>query len=316
MRALRFSRPGHPLEVLELVELPEPKPGPGQALVEVLASPISPTDRLGLRGLYPLPFADNIPGVQGVARVLELGPDCGGPPVGSMIILPVRCGAWRERLCVPVAELVVIPPGRDPAESSTLRIEALTAAVLLDDLASGDWFIHSPGAGAVGRYLTALGGLRDMHSIALVGSREPIADLWGLGADHVLVREPSLPNRLAELGLPSPRMAFDGSGGVASELLATCMAPTGELIVYGAVSRMPVQLSVAQLVFRDIQVRGFWLYRWARAAGPEYVQASLQELVTLNLRERVEARVSLDDWRDGLHLSEQPGIRGRVVLTP
>src|SRR5690606_4618439 len=127
--------------------------------------------------------------------------------------------------------------------------EALTAAILLDELSPGEWFIHSPVAGSVGRYLTRLARARELRSIALVGSREPIADLWGLGADNVQVREAELAARLAELGLSQPRMAFDGSGGLTSELLASCLRVGGELVVYGATSRHPVELSVAQLVF-------------------------------------------------------------------
>lgn len=326
MRALRFKpnstsdlrsiAAGDPRSVLELVELPEPQPQPGEVLCEVLASPISPMDRLGLRGLYPLHPSAGIPGAQGVALVVELGEGVREVEVGTVVLLPVRVGAWRERLTVPAETLIPLSPRCDPVTSCTLRIEALTAAALLAELAPGDCFVHSPGGGSVGRYLTVLARARDLRSVALVGSREPIADLWGLGADHVLVREPGLPERLAALGLPEPRLAFDGSGGAVSELLATCLQVGGELVVYGATSRSPVSVSVDQLVFRDIRVRGFWLHRWVAAVGMQRVRAEIDALAAMQLREHVIARFTLEQWPEALEQAEREGARGRVVFTP
>jgi NADPH:quinone reductase-like Zn-dependent oxidoreductase len=197
-----------------------------------------------------------------------------------------------------------------------LRIEGLSAAVLLDELAPGEWFIHSPGAGAVGRYLTTLAQVRSLHGVALVGSREPIAELWGLGADHVFVREPGLARRVTELGLSAMRLGFDGSGGEVTDLLASTLEPGGEVVVYGAMTRQPPQLSIEQLVVRDIRLRGFWLHRWAQGAGEDYVQALLQELLTLGLRERVAAMHGLDEWRSAIMLAESGLARGRVLLRP
>lgn len=316
MRALCCNPSGHAPAQLELVELPEPEPRAGEVLVEVLASPISPIDRLSLRGLYPLHPAYGIPGAQGVGLVVELGKGLREPEVGSVVLLPVRVGAWCERLVVPAVTLISLSAHRDPVAACTLRIEALTAAALLAELEPGECFVHSPGAGSVGRFLTVLARDRGLRSIALVGSREPIAELWGLGADNVLVREPGLPARLSALGLGQPRLAFDGSGGRASAMLGSCLRVGGELVVYGATSREAIQLPVDQLVFKDIRVRGFWLHRWAEAAGYPRVRSELEALVAMDLREHVVARFGLDQWPAALALAEQTGARGRVVFTP
>ena len=83
MRALRLQMSGDPRTMLALVELPEPEPRAGELLVEpragellveLLASPISPTDRLMVRGHYPLHAPDGIPGAQGVARARPCRP--------------------------------------------------------------------------------------------------------------------------------------------------------------------------------------------------------------------------------------------------
>lgn len=314
MRALHVSTPGQPLAVLELVELPDPTPGPGELLVEVLTSPISPLDRLQIRGNYPLP--SRWPGAEGVGRVLALGAGVAYPRVGERVILPIRWGAWRERLTMPASLAVVAPSTRASRDLATLRLEGLSAAALLDSVEPGGWFVHSPGSGSVGRWLTTLAARGNLHSIALVGSREPIADLWGLGADHVFVRDDEVPRRVAELGLPIPRIGFDGSGGPTSELIAAMLEPSGELIVYGGATRRGPELSIATLVHRDIVVHGFWLHRWAQSAGEHYVQAKLQELVGIDHRERIAGEFELEHWRDAIALAEDERTQGRVLLRP
>lgn len=315
MRALRRNPDGG--TSLELVEdLPEPQPGAGEVLCEVLASPISPIDRLAVRGLDGKTDEAAILGTQGVALVVELGEGVREPEVGSVVLLPLGVGAWRERLAVSAAELVALSPFCDPVSACTLRMEALTAAALIAPLEPGEWFVHSPGAGSVGRYLTVLARERGLRCVALVGSREPIADLWGLGADHVLVREPNLRERLDALGLPQARMAFDGSGGSVSDLLATCLGPGGELVVYGATSRLPVLVSIEQLIARGVRVRGFSLARWSEQVGWDRVATQLAALGGMELHEHVVGRYTLEQWPDALAQAERIGARGRVVFTP
>jgi trans-2-enoyl-CoA reductase len=316
VRALRSNPGGDPRTWLELIEQPEPQPGPGEVLCDVLASPISPRDRLSIRGLDPMHPKGGVLGSQGVALVVELGDGVREPEVGTVVLLPVRAGAWRERLVVPASALISLSTHRDPVSACTLRIEALTAAALIGELEPGECFVHSPGAGSVGRYLTALARARGVRSVALVGSREPIADLWGLGADHVLVREAGVPERLGALGFPEPRVAFNGSGGLVSELLAACLGPGGELVEYGAIDRHPLQLSLEHLTLRGIRVRGFSLPRWSTEVGPLRVTTELEALAGMDLREHVVGRFTLEQWPDALEQAERVGARGRVVFTP
>jgi len=332
LRALRIRRFATPLEALELVEEPEPEPEPGELLVEVLASPISPMDRLIVRGHYygapgmpggapgmqePGSGPGSVAGTQGVARVLERRPDRSGrthgPAPGSLVLLPIRCGAWRERLCMAGEHTLALPPGIDPGEACTLRVEALSASVLLDELEPGASFVYSPGAGSVGRYLATLGAMRGHRGVGLVGHSEQ-------GTESTLVRRPGVGAELRaeflRLGLPTPRVGFDGSGGEASEALCASLDEGGELVVYGGASRRPTQVSTAQLVFRGVAVRGFWLRRWTESAGPEQLHARLQGLAERGLREQVVGRRGLEAWEEAFGLAEAALRMGRVVLTP
>ena len=85
MRAVIFEQFGDPAEVLQVREVPEPEPGPGQVLVRMLASPIGPADLLTIRGEYghrlKLPAT---PGTEGVG-IVEAG-RAAGSALGRMVI--------------------------------------------------------------------------------------------------------------------------------------------------------------------------------------------------------------------------------------
>ncbi|HWS58327.1 MAG TPA: alcohol dehydrogenase catalytic domain-containing protein, partial [Actinotalea sp.] len=72
MRAILATAPGGP-DVLTLVDLPEPAPGPGQVLVQVAAAGVNFIDTYRRSGLYPMPFP-HVVGGEGAGVVVAVGP--------------------------------------------------------------------------------------------------------------------------------------------------------------------------------------------------------------------------------------------------
>ncbi|MFW5816141.1 MAG: alcohol dehydrogenase catalytic domain-containing protein, partial [Wenzhouxiangella sp.] len=92
----RYSRRGpNPAELIEAVEVDLADPGSGEVLVEVLASPINPSDLLTLTGQYGiLPDLPATAGNEGVGRVVEVGTKVQGLSPGQTVLLPLGCGTW------------------------------------------------------------------------------------------------------------------------------------------------------------------------------------------------------------------------------
>lgn len=314
MKAVVVVRDG-PRPRAVVVETPAPVPGPGESLVQLIAAPIEPMDRLILLGFYPLGTRGSIDGnlilgAQGLGRVVTSDrPEL----VDARVLLPVRSGTWRSQLAVPTASLIRVPDDVSDEAAAPLRIGATSASAMLEWLQPGDAFVQSPGAGAVGLYAAQLAKRRGLRAICLVRTPERRALLMRLGAHAVLPDDSDAPRSVARLGL-QPRLALDGTGGVTTKRLAACLADGGTVVRYGAISGAHAELDVAASVFRDISIRGFWLRSDERARKPEDVAARIEGLLRSKLEIPIAARMPLVEVSKALELSRT--AHGRVLLTP
>ena len=197
MRAVTFSRFGGP-EVLEVSNLTEREPRPGEVKIRVAAATVNPTDigfRSGrqsalLTGLQP-PY---IPGMElaGVVDAVGFGVTEWKPGDRVMaIVVPRRSegGAMAESVVVPAASVARVPEGTSLEAAATLPMNGLTVRLALDLLAlkAGATLAVTGAAGAVGGYAVQLGVADGLHVIAVAAPRDE-ALLKKLGAETVVPR--------------------------------------------------------------------------------------------------------------------------------
>ena len=203
MKAIGLMEFGGP-EVLQVVELLVPEPGPDEVRIRVRAVAVNPTDitfRSGGRAAQlpgPPPY---VPGVDAAGVVDKLGAESNGRlAVGDQVsafVLPMgpRGGSYAEYIVVPQASVVPAPRGASIWEAATLLLNAATAKLALNALAlaPGQTVAIVGGAGAVGGYAIQLakgeGGLR-----VLTTARAADVQLErSLGADLIIEADGDLP---------------------------------------------------------------------------------------------------------------------------
>lgn len=196
MRAVTFSRFGGP-EVLEVSDLAEREPGPGEVRIRVAAATVNPTDigfRSGrqtaqLTGVEP-PY---IPGMElgGVVDAVGSGSDWRPGDRVMAIVIPRRPegGAMAESVVVPAASVARVPEGTSLEAAATLPMNGLTVRLALDLLAlkPGDTLAVTGAAGAVGGYAVELGVADGLRVIAVAAPTDE-ALLKKLGAEAVVAR--------------------------------------------------------------------------------------------------------------------------------
>lgn len=265
MLALQLTAYDNPVDSLQVVELDDPDPPKaGEVLVQMEYSPINPADLLLLRGLYgilpPLPARL---GSEGVGKVVSFGADVGGVRTGDRVLVPMGSNAWSERVLISGKELFALPDHADPRQLAMLSVNPPTAALLLSEyvsLAAGDWIIQNAAASGVGRWVVALAKKRGYRTVNLVRRKETKAELVAAGADEVFLEGPDTIDEIAEFAAKREIwLALDGVGGKSTAILTRALAKAGTLVMCGGLSGEPGHTSGAEIIFKDIVIRGFWL---------------------------------------------------------
>src|SRR3954453_21828872 len=113
MRAVTVSEPGGP-EVLGWGEVPDPVCGPGEVVVDVVASAVNRADTLQRQGFYPPPKgASDVLGLECSGRISAVGDGVDGWSVGDEVCALLAGGGYAEKVTVPAGQVMPLPPGVD-----------------------------------------------------------------------------------------------------------------------------------------------------------------------------------------------------------
>lgn len=290
------------VEQLELREIAEPRPGPGEVKVRVAAASVNPIDwklRSGAaRAMMPLDF----PAVLGrdvSGEVVEVGPGITALSVGDRVLGLVWRG-YAEQVVARADAFARLPPGLDLQSAAALPLVVLTGAQLIEEAVrpkKGDTLLVTGALGGVGRTAVYVSKLRGARVIAGVRARQK-AEAAGLGADQVVAIDDD-----AEIaGLPPLDAIADTVGHETIAKLLERLKPGGTL---GSVLGEPPAARGKSIV-----VRAFMAHPDAKRLGELAMAVARGDLkipiaVRLPLRQAAEAQ----------SLAERGGAGGKVLLT-
>lgn len=282
MKAARLIAYGDAVEGLARHDIDEPAPpGPGEVLVQMHYAPINFNDLMVVWGIYNWkPQPPEVLGNEGAGVILAAGPGVQLLP-GTPVVLPFMARTWRERLVLRADEVTALPADADLRQAAMATINAVTAAMLLDDyvdLQPGDAIVFNAATSGLGHWLAGLAARRGLRSIGLVRRYEDIPRVKLAGCDYVLPdQEPlSAIPQLAELRV---RLALDGVGGDSAGRLAELLGVDGKLVAYGAASHQPMAISAQHLIFKRLTVHGFFEGHPDNAARVRQVLSGLVHLL-------------------------------------
>lgn len=240
MRRVVIDGPGG-LDRLRLREAPDPRPGPGEVLVDVEAIGVNFADCVVRMGLYASakkyvgwPIT---PGFEVAGKVAAVGPGVDDLAVGADVLAVTRFGGYATRLVVPRRQVFSRPAALSPEQAAAVPAVFMTAYFALLELAHprpGDTILVHSAAGGVGGALVQLGKLAGCRVVGVVGAPHKIDEPRRLGADAVIDRsgEPLWPaaRRLAPQGYA---VILDANGASTLRQSYDHLASPGKLVVYG-----------------------------------------------------------------------------------
>lgn len=333
MQAIQFRRLGGP-DVLELVELPDPTPGPGELLVQVASAAVNFADIMRRRGdpypdPTPLPF---VPGAEIAGTVVALGPGVEGPAVGTTVfgIAGTTEGGYAELAIMKAGSAIPMPDTVSTDTAAGLVVVGLTAALILSEagnLKAGETVFIPAAAGGVGAYAVQIAKLLGATVIAGAGTEDKRDIALGYGADHVIpYTGDGWTKRVLDL--------TDGRGvDLALEMTdpahlvetAEILAPFGRLIAYGSAAGRAKAMDprrVEALMFDPGDGRslaGFSLTKWLQLR-PTEAFAALGRLIGWVAEGRLAGpaitALPLQRASEAHGLLETGQNKGKVILHP
>ncbi len=252
-------------EVLKLVELPVPEPGPEEVLVKVSRAGLNFADTHTRTNSYvrkaTLPL---VPGGE-VAGVRE--------DTGERVVALVGDGGYAEYALAPRELVYPIPDKLDEGAALALIIQGLTAWHLYrtaGHVAAGESVVVHSAAGGVGSLAVQLGrAFGAGRVIATASSSEKRALALELGADVAIDAEADgLTERLLQANDSRPvDVVFDMAGGAVFDASYQALAPFGRIVVCGIASQEPNELRTGSLLRHSRSVVGFYLFHTLERPG-------------------------------------------------
>ncbi|MFE0748922.1 NAD(P)H-quinone oxidoreductase [Gordonia sp. NPDC058843] len=186
MRAVTVREFGGP-EVLQISELPDPTPAPGEVLLQVAATAVNKGDTHQRAGNYPPPPGiTDVMGLECSGTVIALGADVTRWRVGDEVCALVAGGGYADRAVVPAGQVMPIPAGVDLISAAALPEAAATvwSNVFIEAaFQPGETILIHGGAGGIGSFAISLAAARGHRVLATAGSPDKVAECVNLGAD-------------------------------------------------------------------------------------------------------------------------------------
>ena len=259
MRAVTVSAPGGP-EVLGWGEVPAPEPGPGEVLLDVVASAVNRADLLQRQGHYPPPpGASDILGLECSGRVVALGPGTTGWAVGDECVALLAGGGYAEQVAVPVGQLMRVPRGLDLVTAAALPEVACTVwsnVVQLGRLHAGETLLVHGGGGGIGTFAIQVGVALGARVAVTAGSAEKLARCRELGAEiAVNYRDEDFVEAVrAATGGRGADVVLDNMGASYLARNIDVLAVGGRLVVIGLQGGTKAELDLGRLMAKRATV--------------------------------------------------------------
>ncbi len=320
---LQFDQTGNPAAVLQLQERTLTPPEGHEVRVRMRYVPVNPADLNFIEGTYGRAATPPcIPGHEGCGEVEEVGSDVTSLKQGDVVIPLLGAGCWTQHLTAPERHFAKLPPQIDQVQASMLRINPVTAWLLLKHyttLEKGAWVAQNAANSGVGRALIQIAQHFGLRTINFVRRTELFDELKGLGADAVVL---DTAEGLAEakriVGDDPVMLATNAVGGDSAIHLMDLLAPNGIMVTYGAMSRRSLKVPNKFLIFKNLQLRGMWITQWFENASTPELYEVLEPLTALMekglLVTAIDEIVPLEEFKRAITRSQEGSRQGKVIL--
>ncbi|MCF8569307.1 NAD(P)H-quinone oxidoreductase [Gordonia sp. HY002] len=255
---------------LDIVDLPDPEPAPGEVIVDVAAAGVNRADIMQRAGKYPPPpGASNVFGLEASGTISAIGDDVSGWSVGDEVCALLAGGGYAEKVAVPVAQLMPVPRGVDLVSAAALPEVSCTVmsnVVLTGHLAPGELLLSHGGSSGIGTHATQLAHALGARVAVTARNQAKLGRCRELGAEILIdYTTQEFDTVLAEHGGADVILDIIGAKYLGANVKA--LAPGGRLVIIGMQGGVKGELNIGALMAKRASVIGTTL-RARPVTGP------------------------------------------------
>jgi NADPH2:quinone reductase len=324
MRAIVCKTWGGP-ETLALEDLPSPRAGPGEVVIDVKAAGVNFPDVLIIQNKYQIkPSLPFTPGAELAGKVKEVGAGVERFKPGDAVAAYVTTGAFAEECVVPASKVMPVPDGVEFASAAAFSLTYGTVWHALKDRGSlkpKETLLVLGAGGGVGIAAVDIGAALGARVIAAASSDEKLAICRARGAEETInyARE-DLRARLREIvGERGVDVVFDPVGGKYSEPALRGIAWRGRFLVIGFANGEIPKIPLNLVLLKGAAIVGVYWGGWVereQEASQRETQVLFDWLKDGRLKPLVSARFSLAQTADALRAMEARKVTGKAIIEP
>jgi len=322
MKAIQIRETGGP-EVLALVDLPIPVPGPGQVLIRIEAIGMNFIEIYFRKGQYKATFPV-VPGSEAAGTVEECGSGVTGFKAGDAVASTAVLGSYAEYALVPAAQLVKVPDGLTPEQAAAALLQGMTAHYLAYStwpLKSGETCLVHAGAGGVGLLLTQMAARIGARVITTVSTKEKAELSREAGAsDVILYTQQDFVTEVKRLTQgKGVDVVYDSVGKTSFEGSLNCIRPRGLLALFGGSSGAVPPFDLIQLSSKGslyVTRPTLWHYVATREELEWRANDVLKWVKSGKLKLRMEHVYALEEAGQAQSDMENRKTTGKILLEP
>lgn len=324
MRAVIAPDPGGP-DALVVVEREDPEPGPGELVLDVVATAVNRADTLQRAGNYPPPKgASDVLGLECSGRVAAVGPDVAGWSVGDEVCALLAGGGYATKVLVPAGQCMPVPTGVDLVTAAALPEVACTVwsnVFMVAALRPGETLLVHGGAGGIGTMAIQLAKALGATVVTTAGSPEKLQLCRDLGADvAVSYRDQDFVEEVrAATDGRGADVVLDNMGAKYLDRNLSALATEGRLVIIGMQGGTKGELNIGKLLAKRAAVIGTTLRARPVAEKSAICAAVVEHVWPLvadgTVKPVVHTTLPLDQAAAAHRLMEDGRHVGKIVLT-
>lgn len=320
MKAIRVEKLGGP-DVMKLEDIaPIEEPGPGQAVVRVVAAGVNFADVGQRRGIYPreVPFT---PGLEGAGVVESVGLGVTNVKPSDRVAFTGIPGTYAEAILADAGRLIPLPNDFTFEQGAAFPLQGMTAHYLIHEFRmpkAGDFVLVHAAAGGMGGLLVQWARHLGATVIGTTSSEEKARTAREAGAEHVIVYtdEDFVAETKRITKDHGADLIIDGVGKSTFKGDLEAVAIRGQIVIFGAASGPADPISPNALMGRAVSVSGGSLQNYIRTQE-ELMRRANDVIAGIRqgwLKLNIGAVLPLEQAIEAHELLESRKTQGKLIL--